>query len=303
MNYRSRHFGGIVFTSVSALIYGLLPVFTNLSYAAGSNAETFNFFKSAWSIPFLLILLLVQKKSILLPRKLAFWAILAGILAKGVTSLFLYTSYNYITGGMATTLHFMYPLFAALLGRICLKKKLPVYKWVALLLATMSVSLLVEFTGDFSSVLGVVCAVASGVVYAVYIMMVEKSGISEIDPLVFSFYLAVSGSVFSLIYGLCTGSMRAEVSLEGHAYMALAAITTSIVAAACFQQGIRRLGGTSAAFFSLFEPVSSCIFGVLFLKETMNLRSAVGVCLILMAVLFMVICDAWRERERKKLHE
>ena len=295
MNYRSKHFIGILFTITSALIYGLLPVLTNLSYAAGSNAETFNLFKSVWAIPILGLLLLVQKKSIVLPRRFTFWMILAGLMAKGITSLLLYSSYNYIPGGMATTLHFLYPLFAALLGRVFLKKRLPGYKWAALLIASLSVSLLVDLTDGFVGVLGIICAAASGLVYAAYILLVEESGISEVDPLVFAFYLAVSGAIFSLIYGLGTDTLRMDLGVTAHVYMALAAITTSVIAAACFQQGIRRLGGAMAAFFSLFEPMSSCIFGVLFLQEHMNLRSVTGICIILAAVIFMVFCDYRRQ--------
>ena len=303
VNYRSNRFYGILFTSASALIYGLLPVLTNLSYAAGSNAETFNFFKSAWAVPFLGIILFIQKKSIILPKKLMLWAVLAGVLGKGITSLLLYSSYNYVPGGMATTLHFMYPLFAAVLGRILLGKRLPAYKWATLLMATLSVSLLVELNGGFGSLIGIACAVGSGVVYAAYILAVDQSGISDIDPLVFAFYLAVSGSAFSLVYGLSTETLRLDTPAVSQLYMAIAAIATSIVAAACFQQGIRRLGGATAAFFSLFEPVSSCIFGAMFLHERMNIKSASGVVLILLAVVIM-ICFDYRSLKRGKIsHE
>ena len=291
MDDRSTRISGTLYTSASALIYGMLPVLTNLSYREGSNAETFNFFKSAWAIPILAILLCIRKKSIFLSRKLLISSVVAGVLGKGITSLFLYSSYNYIPSGRATTLHFMYPLFAALLGRIVLRKSLPGYKWATLILATLSVALLVDLGDGSGNLTGIACALASGVVYAVYIMVVDQTGISRIDPMVFAFYLAVSGSAFSLVYGTATGAFHLNVPLKSHIYMALAAITTSIVASACFQQGIRRLGGTTAAFFSLLEPVSSCIFGVVFLHELMGRRSVTGVCMILISVVIMVCLD------------
>ncbi|MBQ6373640.1 MAG: DMT family transporter [Clostridia bacterium] len=297
MNDRSFAASGIVFTSISALIYGMLPIMTNLSFREGSNAETFNLFKSAWAIPVLGAVLIIKRQSIRLPRRLACRMVLAGIMGKGITSLLLYASYNTISSGMATTLHFLYPIFAAMLGRLVLKRALPRYKWLALVVATLSVALLVDPAGG-GSPSGIVCAAASGAVYAAYILMVDATGIAVLDPLVFAFYLAVSGSGFSLAYGLCTGTLRFGLSAGAHLYMALAAVSTSIAAAALLQQGIRRLGGTTAAIFSLFEPVSSCVFGALFLGERMSARAVGGIALILGAVLYMIVCDLRTQRAR-----
>ena len=290
MSGRSGAMNGVLFTSMSALLYAALPIFTKLAYGVGANAETFNFYKSAWAIPVLAVALAVRKKSIVLPRRLMLWAIVAGLLAKGVTSLLLFYSYNYISSGMSTTLHFMYPLFAALLGYLFFRDRLPIYKWVAIVAATLAVVLMVD-TGGGGDALGVLYAVLSAVVYAAYILVVDKGGVSKIDPMVFAFYLAVSGSVFSLAFGLSTGSMKWSLGWEPHLYMLAAAIFTSVVASACFQQGIRRLGGASAAFFSLLEPAGSCVLGALVLQEHMSWKAMLGIAIVLGAVLAMVWFD------------
>ena len=61
---------GILLTSLSALLYGTLPVFAGFAYAAGSNAETFNFYKSVWALPVLAVLLIAGKRSLRLPWRL-----------------------------------------------------------------------------------------------------------------------------------------------------------------------------------------------------------------------------------------
>ena len=142
------------------------------------------------------------------------WAIVAGLLAKGVTSLLLFYSYNYISSGMSTTLHFMYPLFAALLGYLFFRDRLPIYKWVAIVAATLAVVLMGGYRRGRPTPWGVLYAVLSAVVYAAYILVVDKGGVSKIDPMVFAFYLAVSGSVFSLAFGLSTGSMKWSLGWE-----------------------------------------------------------------------------------------
>lgn len=294
MKIRSKGAEGVLLTSLSALLYGTLPVFAGFAYAAGSNAETFNFYKSVWALPVLAILLAARKQSLLLPWRMALWAAAAGVLGKGITSLLLYSSYNYVSSGVATTLHFMYPLFAALLGRIVFHTRLPGYKWATLLAATAAVCLFIDPADGRKGMIGVLCAVASGAVYAAYILVVDKSGASAVDPMVFAFYLAASGAIFSLIYGVGTGTLHFFPSAEAHLYTAGAAVCTSVLGAAFFQQGIRLLGGASAAFFSLLEPVASCVFGAVFLSERVGWRAAAGILLILASVMVMIWLDARR---------
>ena len=297
MKIDSHRAKGILFTSLSALLYGTLPVFAGFAYAAGSNAETFNFYKSVGALPVLAVLLIAGKRSLRLPWRLALWAAAAGVLGKGITSLLLYSSYNYVSSGVATTLHFMYPLFAAVLGRVFFHTRLPAYKWITLLIATGAVALFIDRDGGGQGAVGVLCAVASGAVYAGYILLVDKSGVSAVDPLVFAFYLAVSGAAFSFLYGICTGTLRFFPSAQAQLYTAAAAVGTSVFGAAFFQQGIRLLGGATAAFFSLLEPAGSCVLGALFLAEKIGGRTAAGILLILAAVAAMIWMDFRRAQD------
>ena len=299
MNNCSKTTTGILLTALSALLYGTLPVFANLSYAAGNNAETFNFYKSAWAIPVLAVLVLLRKKPLRLPRRLTLWAVLAGVLGKGITSLFLFLSYNYVNGGVATTLHFMYPLFAALIGWIFFRERIPLYKWLTLLISTLAIALFVESDGNGGSLPGVSYALASALVYAVFITVIDKSGLAQADPFVFALYLACSGAVFSLLFGLGTGTLNLAISLRANFFSACAAVVTSALAIACFQCGIRLLGGANAAFFSMLAPVGSCVLGYLFLQETIAGRAMVGIALILGAELVMICLDRRTEAQKR----
>lgn len=303
MKNRSKAATGMLLTTLSALLYGTLPVFANLSYAAGCNAETLNFYKSAWAIPVLAVLVLLRRKKVRLPRRLALWAVFAGMLGKGVTSLFLFLSYNYISGGVATTLHFMYPLFAALIGWICFHERLPAYKWMMLLVSTLSVSLFVDAGGNAGSLPGIFYALASALVYAVFITVIDKSGIAQLDPFVFALYLACSGAAFSLVFGACTGKLHLDISLSANFYAACAAVMTSALAIACFQRGIRLLGGANAAFFSMLEPVGSCVLGYVFLRESISARAALGIALILGAEVAMIWLDRCRHAQERSAQE
>lgn len=296
MKRRTGTAQGVLYTSGAALLYGALPLFAAVAYGAGGNAETLNFYKSAWALPVLAVALLCRRQTLRLPRRTALWLLAAGVLGKGVTSLLLYSSYRYVSAGVATTLHFLYPLFAVLFGRFLLGVRVPRYKWAVLLAATAAVGL-VAADGGRGEAAGVLFAVASAVVYAGYILMVERRGVAQVPPLVFAFYLAVSGAAFSLVYGLATGTLVHGLPLEAHGAMAAAAVATSIAGAALLQQGIRRLGAAMAAFFSLLEPVGSCVLGAIFLDERLTGRAAAGIGLILLALTAMLYLDGRAARK------
>ena len=96
---------------------------------------------------------------------------------------------------------------------------------------------------------------------------------------------------------ICTGTRRFFPSAQAQLYTAAAAVGTSVFGAAFFQQGIRLLGGATAAFFSLLEPAGSCVLGALFLSEKIGGRTAAGILLILAAVAAMIWMDFRRAQD------
>ncbi|MEG1049471.1 MAG: DMT family transporter, partial [Oscillospiraceae bacterium] len=59
---------------------------------------------------------------------------------------------------------------------------------------------------------------------------------------------------------------------------------TSILGISFLQIGIKHIGASNAAVFSLFEPISGVVLGVLILKESCSIRTFLGCVLILVAV-------------------
>ena len=93
---------GIVFTVISAVIFGFTPVLGRMTYDMGSNAVTLGFFRNLFSIPVLLVVILVTKS----PLKISLGRLkdiaLVGICGNATTTILLYSSYSYI-GASATS--------------------------------------------------------------------------------------------------------------------------------------------------------------------------------------------------------
>ena len=240
-------------------------------------------------------LVLLRRQSVRLPKRLALWAVLAGVLGKGITSLFLFLSYNYVSGGVATTLHFMYPLFAALLGWVFFHERLPLYKWLTLLVSTLAVSLFVDAGSGAASLTGVFYALASAVVYAVFIVVIDKSGIAQLDPFVFALYLAGSGAAFSLLFGMGTGTLHLAVSFRAGFFAACAAVVTSAIAIACFQRGHPAARRRERSVFQHARAGGElCAWVSVFAGNHHAVRAMAGIALILGAELVMIWLDSRR---------
>lgn len=64
-------------------------------------------------------------------------------------------------------------------------------------------------------------------------------------------------------------------------YTFLVAVGSSFLAVILLQIGVRYLSATTAAVFSLFEPVSCSIAGAIWLSESFTLRKLLGSVVIL----------------------
>lgn len=281
---------GMLYMAIAGIIFGGFPVFTSLYVLYGGNVESFNFLGFLFSIVFLIPVILIRKTGFLLPKKVMIAAILAGV-ANVLTRILLTASYAYLDVGVATTIHFLYPILTALLGFIFFKDKMPVYKWIIFAVACLSVSLFVSGELGGGNIKGVILALCSSFGFASYILIDEKGHLAEYDPMVVLFYVTAVSLIGSFIVGIGSGNLFDPIPGKAWVVLILCAVLNNVVGFAFQLKGIKQLGAAMAAIFSLFEPIFSCIFGAIFLHEAMGARSVIGIILILGSLLVMILLD------------
>ena len=105
---------GIFLTVLSAVLYGLNPLFSKTINVGGCNSLTQTFARLAAGIVIFFILLVcsgsgsVREKLRLSRQELK--DILICCIGYGLIGPLLFASYNYLASGLATTLHFVYPV-------------------------------------------------------------------------------------------------------------------------------------------------------------------------------------------------
>lgn len=272
---------GMVFTILSALLYGVTPVLASYTYDMGSNAQTLTFYRNLMVLPVAGIVLLVRRTGFRMTKKQLLSLLPVGLMG-AATTLILYDSYQYVGIGVATTLHFLYPVFVALICRVVFREKLGRVKLLALLGATVGI---LCFMGNLQNAawIGLVLASASGLTYAIYLAGLDKLKLKEMDPFLLAFYMAALGALLMLLYNIPTGQIVFALPSMALALTFLVSLCTSFVGLMLLQLGVKYLNATTAAIFCLFEPVASSICGVLFLGEAFSVAKLIGSVIILVA--------------------
>ena len=281
---------GIGMTSGAGIIFGAFPIFNTLFVQFGGDVDTFNLYGFLLTVVFLAAYIAATKRSFAVPKKSVLFIILAGLM-NVVTRILLTYSYEYLDVGIATTIHFLYPLFAALLGSIFFREKMPIYKWIAFVVASASVSLFATGFSSGGQFIGIVLAASSAVCFALYMLITEKAGLTDMDPIVFVFYVSLVSALGCVGMGAVNGTLVAAIPMKALVVLLLCAIVNNVIGFALQQQGVKYMGAAMAALFSLFEPVFSCIFGALFLQQAMGGRSIAGIVIILLCLAAIVLLD------------
>lgn len=288
MGIREKGIGAVI---LSAVFFGLMPLLARIVCQNGGNLMSVAFYRFFLALLPLCLYLRAHHISFAISRgRLEKIAKLA-VLGYGGTAFLLYMSYRFIPSGMATTIHFGYPVFVLLGSILFLGRRPRPQKLLAVLFCAAGIFLFYngEVGGDFSgkTLSGFALAFVSSITYAFYILYLEHSGLQELPTLKLIFYMNAISAVILLAGNLATGSLDITMNWKAWAAMLILSLGASFVSVAFFQKGEAIVGAQDAAILSTFEPITSVIVGILLLKEPLNLSIAVG-CLLILAAAVMV---------------
>ncbi|MCI8834898.1 MAG: EamA family transporter [Ruminococcus sp.] len=278
---------GMLYVILSGILFGTMPLLAKIAYAHGSNAYSVAFvrFLSGTILLFIITMLLpgckvkIGKEEAKEIIKLSFFYALAPIL--------LYLTYNYMDSGMATTLHFTYPVTVILLRAVFLKKGVDFNQTFCTILCVGGIALLYTPNGRVS-IQGILIAVVSGIIYAVYIVLLGDSKVKAMHPLVLSSWVALFSTIEIGIIAVCTGNLVLEVGVAGWISEIAMGVLGTVLALALFQKGLFLCGDVKASLLSSFEPLTGIVIGMIAFQERLNAKEMAGVSAIILATILLV---------------
>ena len=283
---------GLIAAVFSALFFGFSPALAKLAYQGGSNPLTMTFTRSLLALPFLILLAGLSKVSLKPRREEMLPVLLVSLFGAFATTLLLYSSYAYMAVGMATVLHYLFPVLVMLGGLLFFGEKTNKMKKLALLLGFSGVLTFVGSGGRLAWQ-GILLAVVSAFTYASLMIGMERTVIKEMPVLKMAVYSNALACLASLLIGLSTSSLSLKMTGTAWLISLLVALMVAVGAFTLLNLAVIKTGATTTAIVAMLEPLTSVLMGAILLKEKVSPLNLLGFILIMAGVL-LVSLSAWK---------
>lgn len=282
---------------LSAVIFGCMPLMAKFIYAEGVNPMSLVLLRNLLALPVLAALAFASHGSLKIPARAFPNVSLIALMGCCITPVLLFYSYQYISSGMATVFHFIYPAVVVLFGMLTIKTKRSLGNAVSLLLCVLGVALFYDAESGFH-LLGGALALLSGVTYAIYILLLSAFRYKDkVTGFTFCFYVSLVCAAVMLALCLALGELALPKTLLGFGLCLLFALTLNVGAVLLFQKGTFLIGGERSSILSTLEPMTSVLVGIVVFEEAVSLRTVLGAVLVLSASVLIAVLDAKRKEK------
>ena len=280
---------GYLFALVSALTYGMIPLFMiplkKWGFFSVDTALFYRFLIAA--ILILGYLVFYQKESVKINLKEGIVLSILGFFY-ALSAEFLFIAYDFLSPGIASTIFFIYPIMVALILGIFFKEKITLATTISLVIVVVGVVVLSIIDNFEINYIGLFVSLLGALMYALYMIIVNKTKIKASGVKV-SFYSMVFASLFFLVKTLVLGNSVAIPSLKIGTHLALFSLITTALSVVSLVYAIKYIGSTPTAIMGAVEPVVAVMISVGLFDETLTFSLIAGVIIIISGVLIDVV--------------
>ena len=277
----------------SSVAYGFMPLFASRAYAEGMSTFSVVFWRFSLTTIILLGYILVRKISLQIEKKKIAFMFMIGALTHVTANVTLFLSYRYMDVGLATTVHFIYPVLIVLYSTVFRKEKLSKTKILALSCVLMGVAIISVKGAGRITPLGILVALASAVFFTYYAIGLSSKMLQDVPSILVAFYVALGNTMTLLVLVLWEGSIIPPSRVAMGAVV-LNALVAGVIGTWMYVTGIQIVGASNTAILSAFEPITAIFVG-LYLGESLTGMLFVGIALILFASYLVMV----KEKTRK----
>jgi drug/metabolite transporter (DMT)-like permease len=278
---------GIIFALLSSAAFGFMPIFAKLMYSNGINTLTIISFRFLLAAFILLIYFLVTSTSFKVNKHQLLILTLVGVLGYTSTGLTLFYSYNYLSVGLATTMHFIYPAAVIILNYLVYKEPFNKYKLAALIISLAGVYILVGIKARGINFAGSMLAILSGFTYAGCVIGMNNKEVKKIDTLVTVFYFSLTAGLTLFLFTLVANNLYFPINAYNLSSIIGIALISTIVSIGLFVKALKIIGAASTSILGTFEPIVSIIMGIILFNESITITLVTGTTLILSSVVIL----------------
>lgn len=281
---------GIICGILAAVCYGTNPFGALPLYEEGVNTSSVLFYRFSMAVAMLGVMLLVERMSFRINRKELKVLGSLGLLF-AASSITYYQSFRFMDAGIASTILFVYPVMVAVIMAAFFREKVTLSTVTAIMLALVGIGLLYKGDSDVSlNTMGVILVMLSSLTYAVYIVIVNQSSI-RMSSLKLTFYVLLICMLSLLAYSFSSPDLHLQLPPSPRAWFFACwlGLVPTILSLVFMTIAVHEVGATPTAIMGALEPLTAVAIGVMIFDETLTFRLAVGILLILSAVMMIVL--------------
>ncbi len=291
---------GYFLAALSAITYGMIPLFAIPLKQMDLPFDTVLFYRFLLSAGLIGLFLLWRKVDLRMRFKEAVLLALLGF-TYFLSSECLFLGYDYMSAGVASTILFLYPVLVALIMGLGFRERINGIVWGAIVLAFLGVWALNGGGGSARiPLVGFGIVFLSALTYALYMVIVNKSRLRGMQGMKVSFYSMAWCAFFFFGKSVLSGNFLFRFSAEVGVNLVLFALITTVVSMIALVYAIKIISSTPTAIMGSMEPLVAVAISVLLFQEPFTAGLAVGILLILVAVVLTVLSDRLIEKFVKK---
>lgn len=279
---------GITFALLSSGTFGMIPLFSIPLLAGGMHSPSILFYRFLLSAIIMGTICIVKKENFRIARRHLFTIFILSLLY-AATALLLIYSYTYIPSGIATTIHFMYPILVSAIMIFFFKERKSIILFLAAILSLIGVILLCWTGGSGIKITGIIIASLTIITYATYIVGINKTEAGRINAEILTFYILLFGAVIFFIFGILSPEgLEVIPNTESFIRIALLALLCTVVSDLTLVYAIKLVGSTITSILGSMEPVVAVAIGIIVFSEHFGISGIIGIILILVSVSLVV---------------
>lgn len=279
---------GIVYACVSAATFGMIPLFANSAMLSGVNNDTILVYRYTIAAVVYGIYLLIRRTDLSVPRGTLKELLWAGVGGYGITAFFLFLSYHYMPTGIATSIHYLYPVVVALFMALFYKERLTLIVKSGIALAITGVAFLSWSAGEIKWV-GLFFVVLSTITYGTYIVALNRPRLRAMNADALTFWVLAFTAVFYILMAMARGTLVLICEPRFLTEMFLLGILSTIISARFLVSAVKMIGSVSSSVLGTLEPITAITIGLFVFHEQLHFWNIIGFLLVVCAVLVVIV--------------
>ncbi|ODS83342.1 MAG: hypothetical protein ABS46_06580 [Cytophagaceae bacterium SCN 52-12] len=297
---QSQKVKGYIAAAVSAISFGLIPLFVVPIKKAGISMDVTLFYRFFLGGVMIALYMVARGISLRLHRsdipKLAAMGVFYAL-----SSEFLFQGYDLMSVGIASTLIYTYPIIIAMILYFGFGEQILPATKLSILLATAGVFCMSwEGSSMEFNLSGMIIVMLGALAYALYMLMVNRGNL-KVRGVSLTCYSLLFSSAFYAVKTIATGQSFMLPSSHWLGFIGIFSLVTTVVSVLAMVIAIRLIDSTPTAVLGALEPVVAVWIAVILFGEAFTWNLVAGVILIISALLVNILGSRIRTLKGKYL--